>query len=168
MYFPFFPVQLLGGNTSNHPSTNYPLCCTQIVFAQPTYWYIASSADHAFTSTFIARLVLHLRGVASPSFDTTYTYTDAYPSRVNGANTAPKILTTVADQEQNIPEPHLDVHQLTHQHSHDGENTLGEHSVSDEQWRHREGDAVEMDVRVEQKTSPVSKIFGDRCHWSNA
>lgn len=138
------------------PSTNYPLCCTQIVFADSTYWYIASSADHAFTSTFIARLVLHLRGVASPSCATTYT--DAYISRVfNGTSTAPKISTALADQEQPAPEQHLGVQQVTRQQSHDGENTLGEQSVGDDQWRHREGDAVEMDVRVKQKTSPASR-----------
>jgi hypothetical protein len=130
------------------------LCYTQIVFADSTYWYIASSADHAFTSTFIARLVLHIRGVASPSSTTTYTHTDAFC--LNGTNTIPKILTTLADQEQYLPEQHFGVHQLIHQPSQDGENTLGEQSVNDEQWRHREGDAIEMDVRGKHKSSPPS------------
>jgi hypothetical protein len=126
-----------------------------MVFAEPTYWYIATSADQAFTSTFIARLVLHLRSVAS--LPSTTTYTDASTLHVFSGTTATsigrKIATPIAeqDQERYTPEQHLDAQQLKRKHGHDEESMPGGHSIGGDQWRHRKGNAVEMDVRGKKK-----------------
>lgn len=105
----------------------------------------------------MARLVLHVRGIASPISTTTNGSSDAYISYEKVAKRAPKSLTFATDEEQYVSEQHLSVSQPTHQDSH-GANTLEEHSVGDEEWRHKEGDAVEMDM---QKTSSASKVSGD-------
>ena len=79
----------------------------QIIFADPAYWYAASSADQALTSTFVARLVLHLRAVATQSTHTTYA--SAYTSQGEGERgehdsrgfkfTGPVITVTMADDD---------------------------------------------------------------------
>jgi len=69
-----------------------------------------------------------------------------YISREKVARRPPRSLTFGTDEEQYISEQHLSVQQLAHQHSTDDANTLEEHSVNDELWRHKEGDAMEMDM----------------------
>lgn len=52
------------------------MAASLIIFVDPAYWYVATSADQALTSTLIARLVLHLREVACHSTDVSYADTD--------------------------------------------------------------------------------------------
>jgi len=117
----------------------------QMVLAQPSYWYITTTADLSFTSTFIARLVLHLRSVASPTSSTSFT--EGHIGETLDA--ASRFVVTMPQQHSHRPE----ARNLEVQDS--GSNLSGEHD-EDEQWKHpgrREQDAIEMHGWNPQRTS---------------
>ena len=109
----------------------------QIALAEPSYWYIASSADQAFTSTFIARLVLHLRSIATTS---AVSYGDALTSEtLNGPKTGPRITVTVSDQQRRRHQPEC---------QDDGCRCVDGERDDDEEW-----DAIEMHGWAPKKTA---------------
>ncbi len=64
------------------------------------YWYSATSLDQALTSTFVARLLLHLRAVGTIS-DNTTTYMNPFTSHgFDGEFTSPAIAITMTGESR--------------------------------------------------------------------
>src|ERR1700743_557616 len=103
----------------------------QIVLAPPKYWYISTAADLPLTATFLARLVLHLRSVASPTAFTSF-LDDDYAGET--LNVASRFMVPISGQQ------HLE-------DRFGSGDVSGELDEEGEQSKHSEGDGVEVHRR---------------------